>query len=822
MSELSSLLKNLLLLLLLVLLTACGGGSPTEVKENPVPPPVEQPPVNYTGPAPATSDVQNFKKNVWDELSTQQRCGNCHVQGQQAPYFVRYDDINEAYSVANTLVNKSKLSDSLLVSKVAGGHNCWLTSTSACADIMQTWLAAWLDTEITANEVVLQAPPVKTIGANKNFPESPDLFGENIHPLLTSYCSDCHQPSATIPISPYIASSDVGEAYLASISKINLDNPADSRLVARLRNEFHNCWSDSCAADANALQIAIQAMSDGIEVTTLDSNIVASNAVSMFDGTLASGGGRFESNVIAKWEFKTGSGNQAFDTSGVSPALDLTLSGSYDWVGGWGVRLTGGKAQGSTAASKKLYDNILSTGEFSIEAWIAPGNVTQEGPARIFTYSGGDDSRNFMLGQTLYNYDFLVRHDNTDTNGMPALSTANADEVLQAALQHVVINYTSSGGRRIFVNGEDTGYVDSVEGGLLNQWDDSFAFAIGSEVSGRHSFDGTVRMVVVYNRVLTPEQISSNFEAGIGQKFYLLFGISEIVNVPQAYVGFEVSQFDTYSYLFTEPFVVSLDPQANIDGIDLSGVRIGINGREEDTGQVFATLDTTVDVSNSQPVIGVPISRQGTIIPVQKGPALDEFFLSFERLGDAVSIRALPPIPVPAEPVDIEAQSEIGMRDFAEINASMSALTGVAASRNEVVETYNTLRQQLPSVSSMGSFVASNQMAITQMAIKYCDTLVEDTALRSDFFPSLDVQQDINNGVDASLRQALIDPLYTRLLNAGDPSQPASTEVSTELNALIDRLSTCSNTNSCSSDATRTLAKATCAAVLGSAVVVVQ
>lgn len=803
------------------LLMACGG-SETAVVENPTPPLAQLPPVSYEGPPPATDDVQNFKLNVWDNISTSDKCGACHVQEQQSPSFARFDDINEAYSIANTLVNKTTASESLLITKVAGGHNCWLSSASACADIMETWLNAWLNTSDEASEIVLEAPPVKTVGANKNFPESPDLFATNVHPLLESYCSECHQSSAAVPISPYIGSADIGEAYLASISKINLDIPGESRLVARVRDEFHNCWTDSCVTDATELQNAIQQMSDAVDVTELDANLVASNAISLYDGTLASGGGRFESNLIGKWEFKTGFGNQAFDTSGVSPALNLTLSGQYNWVGGWGIQLTGGKAQGATANSKKLYDNIVSTGEFSVEAWVAPANVTQEGPARIISYSGGDDTRNFMLGQTLYNYDYLVRNDNTDANGEPSLSTANADEVLQAALQHVVVNYDANGGRRIYVNGEDTGYEDSIDGSLLNEWDDSFAFVLGSEVSGRFNFAGTIRMVAIHNRVLTPTQILSNFEAGIGQKFYLLFGISDIVSVAQSYVGFEVSQFDSYSYLFSEPFVVSLDPNANLDGIDLEGLRIGVNGREENTGQVFATLRATVDGNEATNNLGYEVSRQGTIIPVQKGPDLDEFFLTFDNIAGIRSTRPVADLPTVAPPIDLVAQSQIGVRDFAEINASMAALTGVASNRSEVLTTYNTLRQQLPSVTSIDSFLTANQMAVTQLAIRYCDTLVEDASMRSALFPDVDFSRNINNGIDTIFKNALINPLSQRMLNEDDPSQASVTEVSAELDNLLERLTACSTNNSCSSDTTLTLAKASCAAVLGSAVVIVQ
>lgn len=807
----------------ILLLASCGGGSGTSVELTPLPPPVQQPTLNYTGPAPATTDVQNFKLALWDNLAKPDRCGACHIQDQQSPPFARFDDINLAYTEVNGLINTSRIADSALVTKVAGGHNCWLSDASACADIISTWIGNWVNTEQVATSIELNAPVVKIPGANKNFPADSGLFASNVYPVLLAHCADCHQSSSAIPISPYLASSDIAEAYAAATSKMNLDLPDDSRIVARLRDEFHNCWTDNCQTDSQVLADAIQAMADAIDVTELDANLVSSHALTLFDGTLATGGGRFESNLIAKWEFKTASGNIAFDTSGVEPALNLTLSGAYAWVGGNGIQLTDGKAQGSTTDSKKVHDLIVSTGEFAIEAWIAPANVTQEGPARIVSYSGGRDRRNFTLGQTLYNYDMLLRHGNTDTNGMPALSTRDADEDLQAALQHVVINYNGVGGRQIYVNGESTDAQDAIEAAGLNDWDDSFAFVLGNEVSGDVPWAGTIRMAAMHNRVLTSEQIVKNFDAGVGEKFFLLFGVSEIINVPQSYIVFEVSQFDSYSYLFTEPSMISLDTNANLDGITLTGIRIGVNGRESKGGQVFSTLNLTVDgVEAAANDLGQQLSGQGTIIPVQKGPVQDEFFLTFEVLGDAVSLRPTADIPIAAQPVDLAPQSDIGIRNFAEVNASMAALTGVSSSQVDVNATYQQLRQQLPSITDMQSFLASNQMAITQMAIRYCDVMVEDNSLRASYFPQFDFTMSANNRFDANDRAALVNPLIDRMIGSGLSSQPASADVSAELNNLIDRLTTCSNNNSCSAQTIPTVAKATCAAVLGSAAVVMQ
>lgn len=815
--------RNLVIIVFGVLLTACGG-SDTVVEPTPLPPPTEQPVVNYTGPAPSTDDVANFKQALWDNMATTERCGACHTQGAQSPTFARNDDINLAYADTGILVDLSQPSESRLVTKVAGGHNCWLTSDSACADIMTTWITDWASASEQLNqatEIELQAPPIKTPGSTKNFPESPALFESTVYPILQTYCASCHTNSATIPISPYFSSSDISEAYEAAKDRMNLDTPANSRFVVRLRDEFHNCWSD-CESDGNALREAIESMANGIELTELDPSLITSNALSLFEGTLASGGGRYEQNTIAKWEFKTGSGNTAFDTSGVDPALDLTLSGTYNWVGGYGIQLSGGKAQGSTTNSKKLYDLILGSGEFAIEAWIAPANVTQEGPAKIVSYSGGRDRRNFTLGQTLYNYDMLLRSASTDINGEPALSTDDAAEVLQAALQHVVVNYDANNRRRIYVNGEYTGDIDSIEGSNLLDWDDSFAFVLGSEVSGEDEWAGTIRMVAIHNRTLSDDEIIKNFDAGVGQQYYLLFGVSDLIDVPESYIVFEVSQFDSFSYLFAEPFFISLNSNITIPDIVVEGLRIGINGRESFAGQVFSTLNTQISNTTYSAQSGAPLSRQGTIIPLEKGPELDEFFLTFEVLGNNRNVRVAEAPPAPAEQTDLTPQSDIGTKHFAQINATMSVLTTVPMNTPTVNNTFVQLKQQLPSVTDITSFLASNQMAVTQLAIRYCDTLIETDSLRNAYFPDFDFSQPANTAFNGTARDNMLNPIIRSMLQDNIESQADGDLVRGEVNQLVDRLTLCGTGTNCNAQYTRTVAKASCAAVLGSATMLIQ
>src|SRR6201999_1475803 len=154
-----------------------------------------------------------------------------------------------------------------------------------------------------------------------------------------------------------------------------------------------------CAGSSAAMLSAINTFAGAIKVTAVDPALLLSKGLKLKDGTVASGGNRSEANLVAKYEFKTGTGTTAYDTSGVSPSADLLLSGDVSWVGGWGININkGGKAQASTASSSKLASMISASGEYSIEAWVAPANVTQTN-AWIVSYSGSDTTRNVTLGQ---------------------------------------------------------------------------------------------------------------------------------------------------------------------------------------------------------------------------------------------------------------------------------------------------------------------------------------------------------------------------------------------------------------------------------------
>jgi cytochrome c553 len=818
---------RLLPLGLAIALSACSGGGPATTA---LPNAQTASAATYTGPAPASADVQAFKVNLWQYIDTADRCGNCHKAGGQTPQFARADDVNLAYSAALTVVNLAQPDQSLMVLKVGGGHNCWLSSPQACADILTTWIKNWAGGATAGStQIKLQAPTIKSVGSTKTFPANASdngsaSFAQTVYPLLSQFCSRCHNANATTPQTPYFASSDVNEAYANAQAKINLDTPTLSRFYVRLHDESHNCWvaagdtAVSCPKSAAAMLAAIQAFVGGIAPTQVDPTLVLSKALTLYDGTIASGNNRYDTGVIAKWQFKEGAGSTADDTSGVDPALNLTLSGDTSWVGGWGVNFgpNGGAARGG-AASRKIYDLIKSGGEYSVELWVAPANVTQE-DAYIASYSGGTTARNFTLGQHAYQYEMFARSSATDANGSPSLLTADTDKDAQASLQHVVLTYDPVNGRRLYVNGNYTGDVDPAKGGTVGNWDNTFIFLLGNETSGNRKWQGTLRFAAIYNHALTQEQVQQNFAAGVGERYFLLFNVSALTGVSQAYVMLEASLYDSYSYLFGKPTFISLDPTVKPGTIVIKGMRIGINGAEATVGQAYARLDTKVTDTNYLSGTGQLLSSVGTVIALEKGPDSDLFFLSFDQIGTSTHVRTEPAAPQPAAPADKPESAQLGVRVFNEINASLSGITGVSMNDAGVKSTYQLVAQQLPSVPTVESFLASNQVGVAQMAIQYCDSLVESASAGS-FFPGLNFAAAPATAFANT--DALINPLIANGIGIGIATQPDDVDVRTELDSLVTKLSSC-GASCANSVRTKTIAKAACAAVLGSGTLLIK
>jgi hypothetical protein len=234
----------------------------------------------------------------------------------------------------------------------------------------------------------------------------------------------------------------------------------------------------------------------------------------------------------------------------------------------------------------------------------------------------------------------------------------------------------------------------------------------------------------------------------------------------------------------------------------------------------------------------------GAVLPLEKGPESDEFFLTFDRLHLSSYDRPDDPTQVvtPAVvPVD-RRSAEVGLKTFDEIDATFMAVTGIdrTAFPDSVEATYQELRQSLPAVENINTFLASHQVAIAQLAISYCDALVNvdgDPDGAGTLFPGFNFDAPNTTAFAPGSRDAFINPLIDRIMGTGLGTQPARAGVYEELASytatgdgrpdnLVDRLlnppATDSQGNPLTPSNTRSIAKGVCAAMLGNAITLLQ
>jgi hypothetical protein len=348
-------------------------------------------------------------------------------------------------------------------------------------------------------------------------------------------------------------------------------------------------------------------------------------------------------------------------------------------------------------------------------------------------------------------------------------------------------------------------------------------------------------MAAVHKFALTQEQVQQNFDVGVGEKFYLLFSIEEVINVPTAYILFEVAQFDTYSYLFTQPHFITLDPAQTVEGVTIQGMRIGINGAEVDKSQSYSNLDDLLSGTAALTTeLGQPLSSLGAVIPLEKGtgPNGDEFFLTFDVLGSEVYCSPTgiclrtedPPLVITEVDAPFPAP-RIGVRTFDAINATFAAVTTVDPQNIDVNMTFENLRQSLPATFEAKAFLSSHQVAIAQLAFEYCSVLIDGPNAPA-FFNNFDFTQSPAAAYGGTSRNQVIDPLIDNIMGIAVMSQPDFVIVQDELgyalpngirpDNLIDQMMI-PNPDPLEPQAdTRGIAKGVCGAILGSAAALVQ
>ena len=221
---------------------------------------------------------------------------------------------------------------------------------------------------------------------------------------------------------------------------------------------------------------------------------------------------------------------------------------------------------------------------------------------------------------------------------------------------------------------------------------------------------------------------------------------------------------------------------------------MGMNGLEAPVGQTYATMVDTLNACEPCE-LGQPLSDLGAVLPLEKGPQDDEFFLTFDVLLNPSAYNRQPdPTLVITEndvPID-ERSSKIGLKTFDEIDATYSAVTGVNRLSFPLVDmTFLELRQSLPAVEDINTFLSSHQVAIAQLAISYCDAMVGGDGIGQNPIPNPDTATKFPGfqfGAAPSIafaigleRDKFVNPLIDDIMGTGLLSQPSLADVYAEL-----------------------------------------
>ncbi len=118
-----------------------------------------------------------------------------------------------------------------------------------------------------------------------------------------------------------------------------------------------------------------------------------------------------------------------------------------------------------------------------------------------------------------------------------------------------------------------------------------------------------------------------------------------------------------------------------------------------------------------------------------------------------------------------QAQVEVGLKNFEQINYTFAELTGVPVSNGSVASTYSAVEPTLPGDNEVKVLQSSNQVAIIRLAAEYCNQLVtngtftvnKDTIFGAGVFnlapQAVNKQIVINRITNAFWGEGIIDPV---------------------------------------------------------------
>ena len=211
------------------------------------------------------------------------------------------------------------------------------------------------------------------------------------------------------------------------------------------------------------------------------------------------------------YDFSSATGALVKDRSGNGQPLNLRIGDPRGVQRSPGtLEIRGSARVQSTEPARQLVRAGQRTGEITVEAWIKPADTGQGGPARIVSLSRNSTNRNITLGQDGDRFEVRFRTNRTSSNGLPSLPTRPRS--LTTQLTHVVYTRDRSGTTRLYLNGKQA--AAKTVPGSVQPWDAGYHLLLGDEADGKRPWKGTYYLVAIYERELSPAEVTAHFKVG--------------------------------------------------------------------------------------------------------------------------------------------------------------------------------------------------------------------------------------------------------------------------------------------------------------------
>ena len=219
-----------------------------------------------------------------------------------------------------------------------------------------------------------------------------------------------------------------------------------------------------------------------------------------------------ESTPELFYDFKNPANDIILNKSGYYSDINLRSNNDRKvQIKGGAIHFIQDSSAQSTKAPANLIGTIKRSNSLSLELWFKPTNLSQKGPARIFSLSGGTSDRNLTIGQEGRALQVRIRTTKTSNNGLPAMEST---PLLKNQITHAFYTFGENEAK-LYINGKLI-RRKRIEGNLSN-WESDYLFFIGNESTGNRPWLGSIYSLAFYKNVIGKDEIIRKFNSGISQ-----------------------------------------------------------------------------------------------------------------------------------------------------------------------------------------------------------------------------------------------------------------------------------------------------------------